>query len=481
MHYHIVGIAGAGMSALAAVLLEQGHTVSGSDLTANQLTAALAARGATIYAGHSPTYVVGADALLATAAVPADHPELAAARQAGIPLLKRGDLWRDWTRERTIIAVAGTHGKTTTTALIAWLLERSGHQPGFLVGGESPDLGTNARWGSPAAPLVIEADEYDRAFLALIPHVTVVTSIEWDHPDIYPTVEAYEEVFAQFADETEGVMILCGDQGGSRRLLDLLQPVVPVITYGLADGSDYQAVGVAGSPLQPGAPFRIRRPNQQSGIVHTREETVAAPTEYQTALPGLHNIQNALAALVVGALFGLDEDGMAAALREFRGTARRFEVRGEAGGVTVIDDYAHHPSEVRATLNAARARFGPRRIVAYVQPHTFSRTHALRTLWPGAFGAADLVLVGAIYAARETDAAGKYAGLAPGLATAVAGTGRAAHYVGEVAAAAANVPDLLRPGDVLITMGAGDGYRVGEAALVALRGGADVAPPAGEG
>ena len=185
MRYHIVGIAGAGMSAIAHVLLDQGHTVSGSDMQRNALADALAARGATILLGHDPAHVAGADALVVTSAVKPDHPEIRAARERGIPVLKRADLWREWSAQRDVVAVAGTHGKTTTTAMIALALTRAGRDPGFLIGGEAPDLARNARWGDPSAPLVIEADEYDRAFLALTPRVAVITNVEWDHVDIY--------------------------------------------------------------------------------------------------------------------------------------------------------------------------------------------------------------------------------------------------------------------------------------------------------
>ncbi|HEX5692205.1 MAG TPA: Mur ligase domain-containing protein, partial [Roseiflexaceae bacterium] len=198
-HYHIIGIAGAGMSAIANVLLDQGHTVSGSDLQHNALAEALLARGARVNVGHAAEHVAGADVLLTTSAARPDHPEIVAARERGIPIQKRADLWREWSRQRDVIAVAGTHGKTTTTALVALALTRAGLNPGFLVGGEAPDLGSNARWGDPSAPLVIEADEYDRTFLALAPRVAVITNVEWDHVDIYPTQESYDAAFREFA------------------------------------------------------------------------------------------------------------------------------------------------------------------------------------------------------------------------------------------------------------------------------------------
>lgn len=438
MHYHIVGIAGAGMSAIANLLLDQGHAVSGSDLSANRLTAALAARGATIYAGHDPAYVTGAAALVTTSAARADHPELAAARSAGIPVLKRADLWRDWSQQRQVIAVAGTAGKTTTTAMIAVTLSRAGIDPGFLIGGESPDLGVNARWGDSAAPLVIEADEYDYAFLALTPRIAVVTNVEWDHPDIYPTAEDYTVAFVQFAAQTRELLLVheqwpaWNDAWPARRL-----------TYGLNAGNDYRAILADGG-------FTI--------ACNARPATPAITL----GLPGLHNIANALAAFAVADQLGVDPALAVEALRTFRGTARRFELKGVADGVTVIDDYAHHPAKVRATLAAARdwaARRGAHRLVVYFQPHTFSRTLALFEEWPTAFAAADLVLVGDIYPARE---AGDPADLARRLTNRIAAVHPQVAYAGDLTAATEALLALVRPGDLVLTLGAGDGQRVGE-------------------
>ncbi len=449
------------MSAIAHMLLDQGHTVSGSDMSANAQTVALAGRGATIYAGHDATYVDGAGTVVATSAAAPDHVELEAARAAGIPLLKRQDLWRDWSQQRTVVAVAGTHGKTTTTALLALLLSRAGRDPGFLIGSVPADLPTGARWGDVAAPLVIEADEYDRAFLALTPHIAIITNVEWDHPDIYASPDEYDDAFAAFVAECEGPILTCGDDGVGRWAQAAYERDLPVITYGLAESNDYQAVLVEDqNPTQ----FRVRRSKVLPAVVHTGKP-VSPDNVYQLSVPGLHNIRNALAVLAVADIFGLDDELVAETLRAFRGTARRFELKGEAGGVTVIDDYAHHPTEVRATLAAARHRYGGRRIVAYVQPHTYSRTSALLEEWPGAFADADVVLVGAIYAAREQDSDGAHARMAEAVTGRIARQHPDVTYVGDVAAATAAARRLLRPGDVLLTLGAGDGNRVGAAVL----------------
>jgi UDP-N-acetylmuramate--alanine ligase len=472
MHYHIVGIAGAGMSAIAHLLLDQGHTVSGSDLQSNDLTAALVERGATIHEGHDAAYVEGAGAVVATAAVGDDHMELAAARAADIPLLKRPDLWREWSEQRLIIAVSGTHGKTTTTAMIAWMLECAGRNPGFLIGSTAPNLGGNARWGDPLAPLVIEADEYAGAFLALTPHIAVITNVEWDHPDIYPTEEAYNEAFSHFAVGTEGVVITCGDGGVGSWSEESRQNGVPLITYGLDTTNDYQALLPGQLPLantdqRPSGThariFCVRRSKDVAYLVHDSNNLLASEPEFETGVPGVHNVRNALAAIAVADIFGLDIDVTTRALRDFRGTARRFELKGEVRGITVVDDYAHHPTEVHATLAAARTFYGPRRIIAYLQPHTYSRTRALLDQWPAVFGNADVVLIGSIYAARETDPEGE--ALSRLLAEHIAGRHPAVKYVGDLDQARPTTLRLLRPGDVLLTMSAGNGYLLGEAVL----------------
>ena len=476
MHYHVVGIAGAGMSAIANLLLDQGHTVSGSDPTHNRLSNALVARGATVFVGHSPAHVRGADALVATAAVRADHPELVAAHELGIPVLKRGDLWRDWSQQRRVVAVAGSHGKTTTSAMIAVALRGAGMNPGYLIGAEVPDLGGNAAWGNPDAPLVIEADEYDRAFLSLRPDLAVITNIEWDHPDIYPNAAEYADAFAQFAASVTNPrnLVLCGDDAGVAQL-----HAPESSFYGIEERLasdpvscrlaplDWTASGVTATPTG-GVSFDLWRYDR-------RRMGQRRAGAQELALPGLHNVRNALAALAVAALLGADMTGALAALANFRGSARRFELRGEIGGVTVIDDYGHHPSEVRATLAAAQMRYPGRRIVAYLQPHTFSRTTALLDQWPDACLPADILLVGNIYAAREQ---GDPVALAHTLAERVAAAGVDARYSGDVETSAAILVGLVHPGDVVITLGAGDGERVGMELLTYMGGAAAGVPKA---
>ncbi|MCU0494860.1 MAG: UDP-N-acetylmuramate--L-alanine ligase [Chloroflexaceae bacterium] len=466
MRYHIIGIAGAGMSAIANLLLDQGHHVSGSDMSANQQTAALTARGATVFRGHAPDHVAGADVLVATSAVKNDHPEIVAGLARGLPVQRRADLWRDWSQQRPVIAVAGTHGKTTTTAMLALVLTRAGLNPGFLIGGEAPDLGTSARWGDPTAPLIIEADEYDRTFLALRPHIALVTNVEWDHPDIYASEADYHAAFAQFAASVpqQRHLVLCADDAGIMAAISSPESTIYGIDEQLASDPvscrraplDWAASGVAGGPH--GTSFDLWHYNRRTFAMQRR-------WQQQLHLSGEHNVRNALGVIAVANLLQLDPAAVAEGLSTFQGTGRRFELKGEAAGVTVIDDYGHHPTEVRATLAAARARFGPRRIVAYMQPHTYSRTAALLAQWPEACADADLVLVGDVYAAREQ---GDPAATVQQLVERIAALHANVQYSGSVAASASLALAQLRPGDVLITFGAGDSHRVGELVLEGL-------------
>lgn len=464
MHYHIVGIAGAGMSAIAHVLLDQGYSVSGSDMQRNSLSETLAARGAQVFLGHAAEHVAGADALVVTSAARGDHPEIQAARQRGITVLKRADLWREWSRQRQVVAVAGTHGKTTTTAMIALILTRAGREPGFLIGGDAPDFDRNARWGAADAPLVIEADEYDRTFLALTPKLAIITNVEWDHVDIYPTPADYDEAFRAFAGSTAAGrdLIVCGDNPGALRVA--ARP--DAVQYGLDDAVASDPVScrralldwMAANTLADDAGTRFEVWHYDRRSFATR-----ALGQCRLGLHGAHNVRNALAALAAATRLGVPLSVALAALAEYRGARRRFELKGEAAGVTVIDDYAHHPTEVRATLAAARSRFGARRLVVYFQPHTYTRTRALLEEWATAFGDADVVLIGDIYAARERDTLGiDSAMLARRLAH------PQARAVGGMEHAVAELQNLIEPGDVLLTLGAGDGHKVGEAALAAL-------------
>lgn len=465
MHYHITGIAGAGMSAIAHILLDQGHAVSGSDVQRNTLTEALERRGALIREGHDPAWITGADALVATSAVRDDHVELSAARARGIPVLRRADLWRAWSRQRRVVAVAGAHGKTTTTALIALILTRAGRDPGFLIGGETPDLGVHARWGDPAAPLVVEADEYDRTFLALMPDVAVITSVEWEHVDIYPSPENYEAAFRSFTRRVAQPqrLIVCGDDPGALRIAD--HPEMQ--QYGIEEAIVRNPASCRLAPMDwMAANVRYDGATTYFDLWRYDRRTFGTRRDgtYTMRLVGDHNVRNALAAIAVATLLGVERSAIADALATYQGTRRRFDIKGEVNGIVIIDDYAHHPTEARATLAAARARFPQRRLVVYLQPHTFSRTQALRGAWADAFDQADVVRIGDVYPARET---GDPRTAAHALAGCIRHTD--VQVVGNVVEAVTMIGALLRPGDVLLTLGAGDGYRVGELIIDALR------------
>lgn len=461
MHYHIVGIGGAGMSAIAHVLLDRGDRVSGSDAHHSPAWAALQARGVTITLGHTADAVAGADALLVTSAVRPPHPELDAATAQGIPIYKRHDMWRQWSRERRVIAVAGTHGKTTTSAMIAVVLCHAGMNPGYVIGAEVPDLPVAATWGHPDAPLVIEADEYDRTFLALTPDIAVITTVEWDHVDIYADMADYTAAFAQFASQIPHAerLLVCGDDAGVRAAIHR----AGVRWYGIDRDLARDPVACARNPLDWAASAIHDDTHAQHFQAWQYDRTRFAMRldhPLQLQLAGLHNVNNALAAYAACRLAGVPAGVVASALASFRGARRRFEHKGTVAGITVIDDYGHHPSEVRAVLAAARVRFAGRRIVAYVQPHTYSRTQTLAPAWAQAFVDADVVCIGNIYASREKALPGVDAAW---LVSQIAH----AHVVasGDVAQSIEWLASHLYAGDVVITMSAGDGTHVGPGVL----------------
>lgn len=457
-HIHLVGIGGSGLSAIAELLLQMGFAVSGSDQRPNDATAELAAHGATIYRGHQAQHIAGAHLVLISSAVPDDNPEVTAARAAGIPVVKRYDFLGPLMAGRHGIGVAGSHGKTTTTSLIAIILLRAGLDPSFIIGGRVPvgpaegmtSATTAARAG--AGPFVIEADEYDRMFLGLQLEVAVVTNVEWDHVDCYPTPKAFVDAFRAFVGQLPdwGLLLVCADDVGSLALQDAVQPGTAVRTYGLSPNADWQA--------------RRLTPNARGGLDAEVWFEGAEVAALSLAIPGRHNVRNALAALAVAHWHGIKPAWAATMLRDFTGAGRRFEIVGEAGGVVVIDDYAHHPTEVAATLAAARIRYGSRRIWAVFQPHTFSRTQALLDDFARSFEDADRVLLLDIYPAREKIDLGMHS-----THLLARMNHAAAQYVGTIPAAVDYLLAHIAPEDVVITMSAGDGNQVGQRLLASLR------------
>ena len=464
MHYHIVGIGGAGMNAIAHILLDRGDTVSGSDAQRSAAWAPLLARGVVIQLGHDARFIAGADAIVATSAARHPHPELDAALAAGVPILRRHDLWRSWSTERAIIAVAGTHGKTTTTAMIAVALQHAGLNPGYLIGAEIPDLPRTAAWGDPAAPFVIEADEYDRTFLALTPDIAVITTLEWDHVDIYPDADDYARTFQTFVAAVPRAhrVLVCADDAGIRQTIDL----PGVQWYGIDEVLATNPVACTRIPLDWSATALTHHADGQRFQLWHYDPRVFATrlhAHVDTPLAGVHNVSNTVAAYAASVMAGAAPDAVVAALAGFRGAKRRFEQVGSVAGVRVIDDYGHHPTEVRVVLAAARQRYPGARIIAYVQPHTFSRTQMLVSEWASAFGDADCVLIGDIYASREQPISGVDAAWLVTRIThhTISASGTPAQTVDQLRA-------LVRPGDVVITLSAGDGTTVGPALLAAL-------------
>ena len=398
-HVHFIGIGGSGLSAIARLLVECGYSVSGSDRVLSPLAQELAVLGVRVDIGHDPSHVQGADLVIRSSAIPDDNPEVLAAIAAHIPVQKRSEYIGRLTTGRTGIAVAGTHGKTTTTAMLAWTLVSLGQDPSYIIGGVSKNLGSNAHAGK-GSIFVIEADEYDHMFLGLKPAMILVTNVEHDHPDCYPTPAEYYQAFVDFVHllKPGGTLVTCQDNLGSAKLRTAVLPGCKAFGYGSQLSTNF--------PLNyEGYQAMNLSVNDSGGYTfetwHRQKNELSKLATSTLQAPGVHNVRNALAVLAAIHQLGLDVGKASQALAAFTGTGRRFEIRGEVDGITVIDDYAHHPTEIRATLAAASTRFSGRRIVAVWQPHTFSRTQALLKEFAGSFSDANEVIVTEVFAARE--------------------------------------------------------------------------------
>ena len=452
---HLVGIGGIHMSAIARILLAWGHSVSGSDVKLSPLTDRLREIGAAVHQGHDAAHIGDAELVVYTAAAQADNPELAEARRRGLPVLQRAEMVARLMAGRRAVAVAGCHGKTSTTALIAFILHHAGRDPTFLVGGEMVDLATNAQAGR-GPEIVVEADEFAGAFLHYHPQIAVVTNVEPDHLDYYGSFPRLVTAFRQFLSQVpaDGTIVACADDPTLREMLSRPQQHPPirarVVPYGLTKGAEFFAENLLRKDVG-GFSFLLQYPGEPVG-------------SFETGLAGIHQVRNALAAIAVASVLGLPQEAVRDAVTRFRGVQRRFQHVGDAAGVTVMDDYAHHPTEVRATIAAAVQRFPGRRLVCLFQPHTFSRTQYLLDGFRACFQGVDELLIAETYAAREEPSAGMSAReLAEVL------DNPPARYVGSLDEAPAAVLAVLRPGDIFFTIGAGDVDRVGPEVLEGLK------------
>ena len=437
---HFIGVAGAGMSALAELLVRRGMRVTGCDQNATSV-ADLEHVGVRVQAGHDPSHLEGARAAVYTSAMPKDHPELSRARALGVPLVRRAEALAECCAGGTLIGIAGTHGKSTTTVMTTEALAAAGISPTGVVGARVTAWGGNLKYGGEGT-FVVEADEYDRSFLALGPQVAVVTNVEADHLDIYADLDDITRTFAEFVGRARWV-VLCADDPGANALPT--PATAEVIRYGItSDDARLRAVNVQAA--DGGTTFDVVFDGKPSGSV-------------TLSVPGEHNVRNALAALAVGiGTFGLRVAQMAPGLAALEGAERRFQRLGTVHGVELVDDYAHHPTEIRATLAAARAAFAGRRIVACFQPHLFSRTRDFAREFGAELAAADALFLCDIYPAREQPIDGVTSQLIAGHAAAA---GRAPDWMGPRAQAADALAVFVRAGDVVLTIGAGDITKTG--------------------
>ncbi len=454
-HVHLIGIGGSGLSAIALFLKEKGYRVSGSDRVLSPLAAQLLKDGITVYAGHDPAHVRGADLVVRSSAVPAENPEVQAALQAGIPVLKRQEFLGQMTEGQKVLAIAGTHGKTTTTAMLAWVLTQLGLDPSYLIGGVSKNLERNAHAGA-GEWFVIEADEYDNMFLGLRPAMILLTTVEHDHPDFFPTLESYLDAFRRFIGQLKdgGTLIANADNPYAGLLAEEFRKQGGYcLNYAQQTKAEAQ-VTLSGVNEKGGCNFQV---------TFTADDGSPQSIRAGLQVPGIHNVMNAAAVLTAVYRLGLSLDKAAQALAEFRGTGRRFDVLGEAGGVIVVDDYAHHPTEVNATLSAARMRYPQRRIWAVWQPHTYSRTLTLMDAFTHAFQMADEVVVTEIYAARE-----KNEGFSASQVVS-----RMSHpsvrFIPSLKDVSAFLLENLKKNDVLLVLSAGDADQVSAQVFSALK------------
>ncbi len=450
-HIHFVGIGGIGMSGIAELLANLGYRVSGSDLRRSKITDRLRAMGCTVFEGHDGKWIEGAEVIVASSAIAEDNPEIFAARENGIPVVMRAEMLAELMRlQKYGIAIAGSHGKTSTTSMVSWIMAQAGLDPTMVVGGKVDCMGGNAKLGE-GEFLVAEADESDGSFLKLSPVLEVVTNIDFEHPDFYRDIDQVKEAFVEFIDKVPfyGAAIICLDDQHIAEVLPRISK--RVITYGLTRQSEVYAENLE---FKNG---RSRFDTYRSGdLLGTVELTQ----------PGLHNVYNSLASICVGLELEIDFSVIAKALGTFAGVQRRLELKGKVGDITVVDDYGHHPTEIRATLSAVKQAWPDKRLVVLFQPHRYSRTKGLFKEFQTCFHQADCLVMTDIYAASEEPIEGIDS---LRLLDKIKQHGqRNTAHVAEVDNLAAAVKDQLEAGDLVLTLGAGNIYRAGEELLSLL-------------
>ena len=453
-HMHFVGVGGIGMSGIAELLVNLGYRVSGSDARRTDITDRLVALGVQIMTGHDAPNVGDADVVVVSSAIAQDNPEVVEARSRHIPVIPRAEMLAELMRLRVGIAVAGAHGKTTTTSMVALMLERAGLDPTAVIGGRLSAFGSNARLGE-GQYIVVEADESDRSFLKLSPAIAIVTNIDREHLEAYGGFDDLVDAFVDFADRVPfyGAVVACIDDAPTRTMLARLTR--RAITYGFSDDADVQGI----EPINDGISGRCQVRYNVRGVPNG-----AGRGEIYLPVPGRHNLQNALAAVAVGLELGVSFDRIQLALAEFRGAERRYQMRGEVRGVRVIDDYGHHPTEIAAVLRAGRDGH-PFRLVTVFQPHRYTRTRDLLGAFGPALAGADVVMLTPIYAAGEAPIEGA---TLEALAAAVRPFVKELHVVPVLEAVPAAVAALAQPGDLVITLGAGSIGRVSGEIVTAL-------------
>ena len=445
-HVHFVGIGGMGMSAIATVLLQAGRTVSGSDTTPSDVTRTLQDEGAIVLEGHAASHISECDVVVVSSAVSRDNVEVAEARARGVPVIPRAAMLAELMRCKHGIAIAGTHGKTTTTSLIATVLESGGMDPTVVIGARLNSLGRNGKLGQ-GDYVVAEADESDGSFLLLPSAMNVITTLDLEHPDQYQDLDDISRYFAQFMNKVPyfGYNIISNDDPNLRKLMNECRMKSRVVTYGLKNGADYRACNIYNEGLRT------------SFDVEGKEGPIG---RFLLNLPGCHNVSNALAAIIVGCELGLPTKVISSALEGFGGVHRRFETRGRHRGVTVVDDYGHHPEEIRLTLKTAKTVWPDRRLVVVFQPHRYTRMHRLQREFSAAFNDADALVMLDIYGAGERPI--------PGVTTGVlydevaAQNQKDVYYLKDRSRVVPFLTGYTQEHDVLLTLGAGDVWKVAD-------------------